>query len=202
MLAAFAICISRTCCTSDLVVPFLGAGRSHSRLADVVGFFAHYLHLRIRLTDTMSLLDALECVNKQLNAAIEHSDAGRVAKAMPEMLVGGGFSWEPWLSSFKERTSGNPVEPPKMKAATKNEKLKIRRFSVDPMVQRDDERFDLDMVLGLSEGGQGIGGACFYRADLFQKATMERFARNLRLFVTLFIESPEMLVQACPLEAT
>jgi hypothetical protein len=75
------------------------------------------------------------------------------------------------------------------------EEIQLRPFEV---VQR--EKWPFEFGIFFSDAGSRIVATLLYRSDLFDRLTMERFGRNLRLFSEEFTRQPGEKISSLPME--
>jgi hypothetical protein len=192
-LTAYAALMLRWCHKMDLVIPFPSLGRLLPEVENTIGFFGTPVMLRVQLQAQDSFTELLRRVTHEYAAAYEHNDAGRsVAQVPPPEFVGNPtFNWIP--SEFNMRPVGQLVP------AQAGRPVRMAQFPFAD-VQREDDSWDQELVLQISESGAEIVGDLWYRTDLFALATVERIARNFRMFADKLTQDPGALVAAISCE--
>ena len=186
-LTAYAAVILRWCGETDLVIPFPSIGRPLPELENAVGFFGTPVMLRVQLQAQDSFTELLRQVTREYAVAYEHNDAGRSVAQVPspEFVRNPTFNWIP--SEFNMRPVGQlgPVQT--------EEPVRVAQFPFAD-TQREDDSWDQELVLQISESGLEVVGDLWYRSDLFARTTVERFARNFRMFADKLTEEPGVRV--------
>lgn len=181
VLTAYIIVMSRWCDQRDLVLAFMSHGRrGHPDLMNMIGIFAHHLFLRIEIADNDSCLDVLKKVDLEFDSAQKHQDFGRVPELIPDFTEL-RFNWLP-AREYVDHQSDNA------------QLLKVRSFPLKVMEQTSKNIFQL-----FSDSASGINATVIYRADLFAKATILRFGKNLRLVSEQLAQNPQTLISSIAL---
>jgi amino acid adenylation domain-containing protein len=161
----------------DFAVATLTAGRDRADLEELIGFFVNTLVLRADLSGDPTVRELVERVRKRSVDAYSHQDLPfelLVARLQPPRdlrqlpLVQVAFQ----LLQFDE----GPL---------RLEALEVERF---PLRARR-ARFDLEMTAIETE--DGLQASIVFRADLFDVATVERFAENFLAVLHAFAANPD-----------
>jgi hypothetical protein len=189
VLTAFVSLVLRWSNTMDLVLPFVTAGRLYPEVENTVGFFGTLLLLRIEIFEEDTFLDLLQRVTKEYAVAYEHDDSLRMAVQMhwPEFILNPIFNWIP------RKFNVNPGGPGCAFKAT--DSLLIAQYDI-AITPRDDEEWDGEPRIDLSDSNDGVTGAIGYRADRFTRDTVERFGRSLLSFAEKLAKEPRTRVIA------
>lgn len=176
LLSAFALLLSRWTSDPELVIGGPIANRRQPELHGLIGFFANTLLYRVRLDREASFEELLAQVRQTCLEAYEYQDVP--VDAIAQRL------------SPERNLSHNPLyqvnftlhnTPPLTESMAD---LRVTLLDTDS----DAARFDLDLnVLQTSDGLE-----CFvdYATDLFDAATIARFAGSFELLLTAVAENP------------
>jgi amino acid adenylation domain-containing protein len=184
--AAAAVLLSRWSGQEDLVVGSPIANRRRAELHDVVGFFVNTLALRTDLAGDPSWGELLGRVREAALGAYAHQDLP-FERLVQEVAPERGLSHTPLFQvMFALQGSAGAGEPapggPRREA-----------FPVDAATAL----FDLELELW--EAGEELSGSLRFRTDLFEAATMERMAAQLRTLLDGAGASRERRISRLPL---
>ncbi|MEM8961370.1 MAG: non-ribosomal peptide synthase/polyketide synthase, partial [Acidobacteriota bacterium] len=188
MLAAFSAVLARWSGQEDITVGSPIANRARAEVEALIGFFVNTLVLRVDITGKPSFRELIARARDTTVAAYENQD-------LPfEKLVGGlgiprDLSTTPLFQALLswQRPSGDKVSLPD---------LELRGFVLD----RATAKFDLS--LAITERDDDLLGAFEYRTELFDAATIERFASHLGTFLEAALDAPDRPIQTLPLDAS
>lgn len=178
VLTGWSVLLSLLSGQDDIVV---GAPTSNRRRGDVeglIGFFVNTLALRADLSGAPSVGDALKRVNQRIRDALHHVDLPfeRVVEVVNPprspaytALFQTLFAWVP--SMRKE------LELPDLKVELREDAAHVPA--------------KFDMVLALADEGRHLTGEIDYAVALFDRATVERYVRQLLRVLRLMTERPE-----------
>jgi amino acid adenylation domain-containing protein len=187
-LAAFQAVLGRYTRTEDLIVGTPDAGRRHEELERVIGFFVNTLVLRADLTGDPSFRYLVRRARATALAAYEHADVpfDRLVD-----LVGArrGLSHSPLVQVMFQLVTGeerhwrtNGVRP-----------LEIELVDLPPTVTR----FDIEFYLSECEDGE-FEGWISYASDLFDEATIGRFAEHFLVLLEGAARRPDTALSELP----
>jgi amino acid adenylation domain-containing protein len=185
LLAVFYATLARWSGQHDLVVGTPVGNRSRVETEDVIGFFLNTLPLRVDLSGDPSFREALARVREAASEAFAHQE----------------FPFEKLVEALQpERSlSHNPVFQAMFVLQNATEALRLPGLAMEVLpVDRAVAQFDLTLTLTEGVAG-GVGGALDYSAELFDAATMERFAHHYICLARLAAESPDAPLSALPL---
>ncbi|MFI6151644.1 amino acid adenylation domain-containing protein [Kitasatospora sp. NPDC051170] len=185
LLSAFALLLARYSGDRDLVVGGPIANRRRPELHGLIGFFANTLLYRVRPDLGASFEELLAQVRRTCLEAYEHQDVpvDEIAQRLsPERDLGHNPLYQ---VNFTLHNT-----PPLTESMAD---LRVRLLDTDS----DAARFDLDLnILQTPEGLE-----CFidYATDLFDAATVARFARSFELLLTAVAADPSRPAGAYPI---
>ena len=183
LVAAFAVVLGRWTNRTDVAFGTPVAGRSSPEVEELIGCFVNLLVLRVDLSGDPTVGALLERAREVVLDAQDHAELPfeRLVEALaPERSLA-----HPPLVQAALVFHNTPDETPALDG------LQVRSHPVDP----DTSKFDL--TLSLAGSGDGL---IEYSTDLFDRATMERFAAH---FVTVLdaLRDPGRRVSSIALEA-
>lgn len=185
LLSAFALLLSRYSGDHDLVVGGPVANRRRPELHGLIGFFANTLLYRVRPDLHASFEELLAQVRRTCLEAYEHQDVpvDEIAQRLaPERDLGHNPLYQ---VNFTLHNTPSLTES--------MADLRVLLLDTDA----DAARFDLDLnVLQTPDGLE-----CFidYATDLFDAATVARFARSFEVLLTAVAEDPSHPAGAYPI---
>ena len=164
LLAAWSVLLSRLSGQRDLVVGVSAANRGQRELEGLIGFFVNTLALRVDLRDDPALETFLDRVG----------DVARDAQA------GQGLPFEMLVDAV--RPARSLAHSPLFQAMlnfdnTPAGALDVPGLRIDPL-PLPAETTHFDLTLALQDDGRRIAGRLEYATDLFDEATVERWARH------------------------
>ncbi|RYZ39918.1 MAG: non-ribosomal peptide synthetase, partial [Myxococcaceae bacterium] len=170
---------------TDIVVGTDIANRNHAETEGLIGFFVNQLAMRTRLDDAPTFRTLLRRVKDTALGAYAHQDLPfeELVKAInPERSLGHAPVFQVKLSL--QNTPAASIELPG---------LKLRSLG------RDEGAAKLDLTLSFKDTGMGLVCISDYRADLFERATVERMMEHLRVLLEGVVASPDVSVGALSL---
>ena len=185
LLAGFKALLHRYTAESDVVVGSPIANRTRSELEPVIGLFINTLVLRTGVEPRQSFRDLVARVRSTAFGAYAHQ-AVPFEKVVEELQPERDLSRTPLFQVLfiLQNTPMAPVELPG---------LRLSPVSLDGGVSK------FDLTLEVREGGQGLRGSLEYSTDLFERATMLRFAGHLRSLFEGLAAHPERSLAEAPL---
>ena len=184
-LAAFQVVLARWSGQWDVVVGTPTAGRTDERLLDLVGCFINTLALRGDLSGDPSFVEFLAQIRKTTLEAFDHQDVPfdkLVAELEPERAAGRQPVFQTMfvLQNAPEST------------------LALGDLQLEAIdLQRDDAKFDL--TLTLQETTNGFEGSIEYASDIFDPATVRRFAGHFVRALDEVARAPDTPLSQLPL---
>ncbi|RKH23190.1 amino acid adenylation domain-containing protein, partial [Corallococcus sp. CA031C] len=185
LLAGFQALLSRYSGQTDIVVGTDIANRNHAETEGLIGFFVNQLAMRTRLDDAPTFRMLLRRVKDTALGAYAHQDLPfeELVKAInPERSLGHAPVFQVKLSL--QNTPAASIELPG---------LKLRSLG------RDEGAAKLDLTLSFKDTGAGLVCISDYRADLFERTTVERMMEHLRVLLEGVAANPDVSVGALPL---
>jgi len=202
LLAVYEIVLYRYTHQRDLIIGTAGSGRSQGRFKGVVGNFVNPLALRTRLAAGAPFSVFLREVQDSVRQALGHQDfpfSEIVERLRPERVEG---RWPIFQTWFALQQAQSDVEESYAQLALGEDtgplpwgELAISGIGLDERI----ERFDLKLMA--AEVGDGISLSFQYRRDLFEPATIARFADYFEFVLSVVLENPDKAVGTLALEA-
>ncbi|MFJ6074074.1 non-ribosomal peptide synthase/polyketide synthase [Streptomyces sp. NPDC093065] len=183
--AALAALLSALGAGEDIPIGVPTAGREERHTEDLIGFFVNTLVLRTDLTGTPTFRDLLDRVRTTTLDAFDHARVPfeRVVEAVRP-----------------ERAAHNPLFQV-MLTYQKRDEVPFSAPGVEAaFALRETDTAKFDLVVGLTDhvGTHRLDGAVNYSADLFDRATAERFAARLVRLLDAAVAAPDTPVQRLP----
>ncbi|WP_371483894.1 amino acid adenylation domain-containing protein [Kitasatospora sp. NBC_00315] len=187
VMAAFQVLLARHSGQSDFAVGSPVAGRLHRELEGVVGAFVNMLPVRARLDDDPSFGRLVSRVREHTLDAYSHQEVPFeqiVADLDIDRDVSRSAVFQATFAfqNYGERGVGTTPD-------TLNPEIFGYRGTTS----------HFDLALYLSEQEDGLSGLFTYRTDLFDAATVERFAERFELLVVAALADPDVPVSRLPL---
>ncbi len=185
LMAGFQALLARLSGTADVSLGTPVAGRGHLRTEGLIGFFVNTLVMRTDLSGEPSFATLLARAREVALAAYAHQDLP-FEKLVEELQPQRALSYSP-LFQVSFTLDGEP--PPALRLAEVEATLRAPESAT--------EKFDLSLALELD--GEGLAGTFGYRGDLFDAASVERFAGGLVLLLAGAAADPHLRLSELPL---
>jgi amino acid adenylation domain-containing protein/non-ribosomal peptide synthase protein (TIGR01720 family) len=185
LLAGFAALLARYSGQSDLVIGCPISLRTHDELEPLIGMFVNSLAMRIRVQDNPAFHDLLAHVREVAADAYAHSELplDQLVEALrPERSA----SHHPIYQVMFIHDNAPAALP------------EVAGLAFDILAHSEfDAKFDL--MLSMSEVPDGIRGVWEYRAELFDRTTIQRATEHLRVLLRAMVAEPRGRVMQAPL---
>ncbi|HET8774712.1 MAG TPA: non-ribosomal peptide synthase/polyketide synthase, partial [Thermoanaerobaculia bacterium] len=173
LLSAWGLLLSRLSGQSDVVIGTPVANRQRREVEGLIGFFVNTLALRLRFDEQASVTSLFEQVKETTLAAFAHQelpfeqvvDAAQVARSLNASPL---FQALLAFNASHASEGDGALELPELKLA--------------PVGEATEAAAKYDLSLHFNDGGEALSGVLVYASDLFDRATIERWAGH---FVTL-----------------
>lgn len=188
LFVAYVGLVLRWCNGSEAVVLYQIDGRVRPELERTIGFLASVLYLRVGLSQNDSFVMLLDKVIEEYCNAYEHADFSYIAAKvpMPGFVRNSRFNWRPKIENSGRLTLDGAQEV-------------ITCYPVGIDQEIDNFDVDIEPMIGLVETDEGIDVTVEFPRKRFSDETMERFGRNLLVFITALVRKPEQPVKGVPL---
>lgn len=180
LLAIYACAMFRWCEQYDLLVPFIDNGRDRPELANVAGFLAHFLLLRLRARPHDSFRDLLRHTHDEYCTACEHRDFARVSFLYDFAASTGTDLHFNWLPHYWMSTLAPNADP--------DRKLTVRQLS-QPYPIKAGIPGQL-FTPYFHERPSGIGTTVAYDAARIPTELVRRFESSIKAIATQVTENP------------
>ncbi len=188
--AAFAVLLSRLSGAEDISVGTPIAGRGERELDDVVGMFVNTLALRVQVDGQQTFDEILDRAREADLEAFSHADVP-FERLVEVLNPARSMAHHPIFQvgySFQNTTKAE---------------LELPDLTVTPLeVEGDTAQFDLHLILGDSPEGEQMSGVFTFATDLFDAATVKRFADMFRRVLAAAVDSPRTAVGDLPLASS
>ncbi len=185
LLAGFAALLHGLSGQDDVIVGAPVAGRNQRETEELIGFFVNVLPLRIGLAGRPSYRELLGRVRSVALAAYDHQD-------VPFEKLVEALQPKRDLSRAAIRQVGFALQDAAMRPVDLGEGIVARPLEIDNGVAR------LDLTLFLWQAEDGLRGVWEYNTDLFDAATVARFAEFLQLVLADMAAGVERSLLALP----
>jgi Condensation domain/TubC N-terminal docking domain len=182
--AAYAALVLRWCGVKQTVVQFMTDGRTAPELSFTVGCLAFPIHVRVDLAETDNFIDLLRRITEEYCRAWDEADFGYAHTQIPrpEFTYNTMFNWLPTDSaSCGEFRSGSQITWSCSRMDFARQILKCLRSDQEP-------------TIAFQEIGGAITVDVMYPDDRFSYQTMQKFARNVELFIRTMAQAPNLRI--------
>jgi amino acid adenylation domain-containing protein len=192
LLAAFQVLLFRISGTEDVVVGTPLFGRSKPELLRTVGNFVNSLAIRTRLSDTMTFADLIAQLRQTVLEAIDAQELPLpmlVQRLQPKRESGRSPLFDTFFL-FQRFEQFNEINALLMGSAAdepiEHAGLRLRSYPI----QQQEGQFELSLLL--VERTDGFAGAFMYQTDIFNEATIRRFADQYLALLDALTGDPAM----------
>jgi len=183
LLAAFVTLLHRYTGQDDIIIGGLSAGRKHTDLEQLLGYFVKPLPLRINLSGNPTFRELLSRVRATVLDALAHEDANLydvVNKVQPEPDP----SRNPFFQIIFSQQPQLPHIPPGWGVATE---------------EISNGGSKLDLIVVLDDRGDSIFGPITYNPDLFDDSTITRMVGHWQTLLARVSTDPETHLADLPI---
>ncbi|RYZ40514.1 MAG: amino acid adenylation domain-containing protein, partial [Myxococcaceae bacterium] len=185
LLAAWQVLMARHAGQDDVLVGSPVAGRDRTELDGLIGLFVNTLVLRARLGGNPSFRDLLQQVRETTLGAYAHQ-AVPFEKLVDALQPQRDLSRSP-LFQVMLALQEDPLP-----------ELRLPGLSLR-MLEEEGAGAQFDLKLSLTDAASGFTGTLEYNTDLFDAATVARWAEHLDVLLTAAVAHPETRVKSLPL---
>ena len=178
LLAAFQTLLHRYTNEDDIVVGTTIANRERSEVEPLIGFFVNMLALRTDCSGNPTFLELLNQVRETTLRAYAHQTAP-FEKLVQELRPKRNQSYLPLFQAVFSFHNQPTLTEMTLAGLT---------LSVP---QREVTTTQIDLLLDLNEGAEGLQGAVQYNADLFDQTTILRVIEHLGNLLEAIVAEPE-----------
>ncbi|MEX5713886.1 condensation domain-containing protein, partial [Parafrankia sp. FMc6] len=194
--AAFAALLHRLTGQDDLCLGYSVANRDRVETEGVVGVFVNTLVLRARTDPAQTFEQAVTAVRDRMLDADAHRDLP-FEKLVEELRPPRDPRRHPVFQvtfGYGTTYGSRPSTPGPGQCGTAFPDLEVS--PVEPEYQT--AKFDLSLFLSDTGAGTGLAGDAEFSSDLFERETIERFARQYVAVLEAVVTDPRMLVTDLP----
>lgn len=186
LLTVYAILLHRYSSMDDIIVGSLVANRTRSEVANLIGFFANTIALRIGLDSGTTFSELLAQVETTVKGAFEHQELpfGKVIEVVnPERVL-----------------SHNPLVQVMFvyQNATKAT-LQLPDLTLKPSVAQDIGQARFDLSFQLWEENDSLNGICIFNTDLFELDMIKQFVDCYEMLLNSIVDSSEIELESMPI---
>lgn len=201
LVAALSVLIARYSGEYDVVIGSPVAGRDRVEVEPVIGFFVNSIVLRLDLTGNPTFLDAVRAARRTALAAYDHQELPfdwlveelqPVRQLSVHPLHQISFQVVSKLNSRAAELSLDAVPGAGAEIALTLPELDIRPFPTGTGTNK------FDLAMAVAEAPDGLAVRIEY-ADLYDRATIERFAAGFGVLLAAVTERPEARIADLPL---
>nr|QEO74667.1 condensation domain-containing protein [uncultured bacterium] len=185
LLAAFQTLLYRYTNQEDVCVGSSVAGRTRTELEGLIGFFLNTLVLRTDLSGGPTFRELLGRVREVALQAYANQDVP-VEMLLEELRPGRHLGHNP-LFQVMFILQNAPLP-----------ELRLGDIALS-LLPGDNGTSKFDLTLDLTEEGEGVSGHIEYNSDLFDAATVARFAAHFQTLLAAAAERPDTSVASLPL---
>ena len=194
LLAAFSLLLGRYSGQDCVAVGSPVAGRTRSELEGLIGFFVNTIVLRCDLRGEPSFRELLARTRQTAVRAYAHQDLP-FEKLVEDLQPERDLSRNPLHQVMFQLEKTTSVAAPIMFQLEKT--TSAAASIISSIVEKETSVFDLS--LDLWEGPRELSGSVEYSRELFDQASVERFARHLEILLEGLIAEPDAPVHRVPL---
>ena len=196
LFAAYNVLLSRLSGQEDLLVGIPVTNRNHLEVEKLIGFFVNTLVLRTKLAHRPTFAELLSQTRTTALGAFAHQDLP-FEKLIEELQPERDLRRTPLLQvmfSF-ESASHRPPRPEALAGET--DLLKINPLEINLAIDRGTS--NLDLTVFFRETADGIASTWEYNRELFESATIRRFAQILEIILETVVTNPDLPITEIPL---
>ncbi|MCO5968353.1 condensation domain-containing protein [Actinoallomurus soli] len=186
LLGTFAALVRRYSGRDDFLIGCPATNRMGRELREVVGAFVNPVPIRARFTPATTFRDAIVSAGAQIRTGMLHV-------RYPCGLLGGGaplFRLAVLLVAMDRR---EPNIPNAAAGEDTGPTVEYGGLTV-ALMDVPSQEGQLDLVVRLEQSDAGIDMVCAYDSDLFDAATIDRFAEHYQRFVRAAVTDPDAVV--------
>ncbi len=188
LFSLYSLLISKYSEQDDIIIGSLSAGRNHADLQTIIGMFANFLPIRIKIKSGVTFDEFLQSTAQALLNAYENQDYP-FEKLIDRLKVPVNLSRNPLFDTMMIFHNQQPLERRRLESIVDFDG--DGDTSHDPLYRSVDRVSTLDLKLDAEPGPAGELN-CYLQYDtaLFAEETVRDFARHFRLLVDKILENP------------
>jgi amino acid adenylation domain-containing protein len=181
LLAVYGILLSRYSRQKDILIATPIAGRHHTQLENIIGFFVNNLIIRVRPSNALNFSELLAQVRQTLLEAYAHQDLP-FEKLVETLNIPRRQNYSPLSQAAFTMETADFSEP----------QLPSLHITSLPGISSVAKT---DLTLSLVEHEDHLQGVVNYSTDLFIEATAIHFAKDFQALLTLLLEHPQQTLR-------
>ncbi len=191
LLSAFQTLLHRYSNQEEFLVGSVTAGRSHSELADVIGYFINPIALRADFTKNPSFIEVLQRVRQITLGAFEHQDYPPALLAK-RLGLQRDSSRPPLFETMFILQKAQEAEVQALSPfalGIDGARMEIGSLTLESIaLGGEPAQFDLTMMM--SETEQGFAATLQYNTDLFDPSTIQRMLEHFESLLQEIVTDP------------
>ncbi|HEV7550984.1 MAG TPA: amino acid adenylation domain-containing protein, partial [Candidatus Angelobacter sp.] len=199
LLAAFQILLYRLTSQKQIVVGCPVAGRSRAEFANTVGYFVNAVPLRADFQQRQTFVDFLSQIRQRVSNAFAH-DQYPFSLMVEQLGIARDPSMAPVYQSmfvFQQTHGRHSDDFVRFALGQPQARVALGDLQLESVtIEQQTAQFDLTLMAG--EGPDGLIGAWEYNSDLFEKATIARWAESFSILLEGIILNPQTPVSQLP----
>src|SRR3954466_14599550 len=200
LLAAFQVLLYRLTSQKQVIVGCPIAGRSRAEFANLAGYFVNTVPLRADFEHRPTFTEFLSQVRNRVAKAFAH-ELYPFSFMVEQLGIVSDPAVPPIFQSvfvFQETYGGRSEDFVRFALGQPQAQVTLGGLQLEHVaVEQRTAQFDLTLTAG--EGPDGIVGAWEYSSDLFEKATIARWAECFTILLEEIIAHPDISVSQLPI---
>ncbi len=203
LLAAFQTLLYRLSSQKQVIVGCPVAGRSRAEFASTVGYFVNAVPLRADFQQRQTFVDFLAQVRKRVSKAFAH-DLYPFSLMVEQLGIARDPAIAPVYQSmfvFQQTYGKQSDDFVRFALGQPQARVTLCELQFESVaIEQLATQFDLTLTAG--EGPEGLVGAWEYNSDLFEKATVARWAESFSILLEGIIANPQIPAGQLPILST
>ena len=200
LLAAFQVLLYRLTSQKQVIVGCPIAGRSRAEFANIAGYFVNAVPLRADFQHRQTFTEFLSQVRNRVAKAFAH-ELYPFSLMVEQLGIVRDPAVPPIFQSafvFQQTYGGHAEDFVRFALGQPQAQITLGGLQLEHVaVEQRTAQFDLTLTVG--EGPDGIVGAWEYSSDLFEKATIARWAECFSILLEEIISHPDISVSQLPI---
>jgi amino acid adenylation domain-containing protein len=191
LLAAFQTLLHRYSNQEEFLVGSVTAGRSHSELAGLIGYFINPIALRANFSDNPTFNDVLQRVRKTVLGAFEHQDypPALIAKRLGLQRDSSRPPLFETMFIFQKAQDAEIQALSPFALGIDGARMEVNDLTLESIaLGGEPAQFDLTMMM--AETDQGLAAALQYNSDLFNAATIRNMLEHFQSLLQEIVSNP------------
>jgi amino acid adenylation domain-containing protein len=200
LLAGFQVLLYRITGQKQIVVGSPTTGRPRVEFANVIGYFVNPLPLRADFSERLTFRQFMAQLRKTVMGAFAHE-----LYPFPLMVEALGiprdFSTSPIFQTmfvFQKTYGNHSADFVRLALAEPGARMKLGKLQLESLAL-EERTSQFDLLLAVGESENGLSGSWQYNSDLFERATVARWAECFTVLLEAIAEGPESLISTLPI---